>query len=781
MIVRHSIYNSKIFNKIIFWLSKNWIWLIFLFLALILPIIWFSTNFLYAPEEILFTNYQIIFDKFLFSWGDKLNYGTPASPEIASLVFPNAIFYKLLSAIGLNNHIIQILYLQFFIFITFLSISYFLKIFTSEKRIIFIGSLVYFFNFYTYQTFAYSAKMSQMILCPLFFYLLYRYLQTKNYIYIAINFIVFFIFQNIFTNLPQVASTIMVYFIAIAYFIFTEKYNLKYFLIKYTKKIVLFFTFLLPIALYHALIYYFSIIENMDKIGKLFGFSAITSPLHLIFQLRGSWWEYGGDSGVSYNHWLLFYDNWLIIFAAFFIFFIAFLPMLYKKINKAYLFWIVVFLVSIFLTSGSIFIPDLFLLIYKNIPFFYIFREPWAKFMPFVILSFSVIIVIIFNLNRKINKKIFYIFLFLILIRSLNFFSPNFFDHSNAKWKKIFIKPPAYWDEYFNWTKKNTEKYVLNMPFFDSENKGFKYNWYDQDPGNSNVSINFIFDQSNAIREKPSYSRISKFNDVAQYFDKIHSLDFIKLGTVDYLLKQDDFVVIGKKENEMGLESIGKYFEEKPEYSFDKLSLYKIKSEYYTPHIFIPNSTFTINRNIDYLSKTVSNKSYDFKSVVFIKNQNTLKESLINEIKNYSKNNKLTLEFKKINPTKYEVKIKNASDTFPVVFLENFNHWWKFYLVKNNSNNKNIFETLLKKPIDDNSHTIVNGYANSWIIQTEKICDNNKNCAKNLDGTYNIDAIIEFWPQRLFYIVFFFSGMTLLACFGHLGYSFYKKKYAAKN
>lgn len=88
-----------------------------------------------------------------------------------------------------------------------------------------------------------------------------------------------------------------------------------------------------------------------------------------------------------------------------------------------------------------------------------------------------------------------------------------------------------------------------------------------------------------------------------------------------------------------------------------------------------------------------------------------------------------------------------------------------------------FYETLFKKSIDDNkNHLIANGYANSWNIDVNKLCNNNLLCIKNPDGSYDFEVVVEFWPQRLFYIGLIISGTTLLACIGYLIYDYYKRK-----
>jgi len=78
---------------------------------------------------------------------------------------------------------------------------------------------------------------------------------------------------------------------------------------------------------------------------------------------------------------------------------------------------------------------------------------------------------------------------------------------------------------------------------------------------------------------------------------------------------------------------------------------------------------------------------------------------------------------------------------------------------------RNTFETLGKKSLSEDKHLLVNGYANSWYITPEDV-----------NGREDYELIIEFWPQRLFYIELGISLATLLSCLGYLGFSFVKNK-----
>jgi len=44
------------------------------------------------------------------------------------------------------------------------------------------------------------------------------------------------------------------------------------------------------------------------------------------------------------------------------------------------------------------------------------------------------------------------------------------------------------------------------------------------------------------------------------------------------------------------------------------------------------------------------------------------------------------------------------------------------------------------------------------------------------NGSYDFEMVVEFWPQRLFYVGLFISGITLLCCVGYLGYDWRKRR-----
>ncbi|KKQ46232.1 MAG: hypothetical protein US63_C0004G0007 [Candidatus Moranbacteria bacterium GW2011_GWC2_37_8] len=119
-----------------------------------------------------------------------------------------------------------------------------------------------------------------------------------------------------------------------------------------------------------------------------------------------------------------------------------------------------------------------------------------------------------------------------------------------------------------------------------------------------------------------------------------------------------------------------------------------------------------------------------------------------------------------------ERKIKKNIENYQIDYISN-----EFFgtIQNNNLPKGNIWETWFKKPIEGN-HWVANGYANGWMVDTDLICGGNEKCFKNVDGTYDFEFVIEFWPQRLLYIGAGISTVTIVGCLIFLGKGWIKKR-----
>jgi hypothetical protein len=102
-----------------------------------------------------------------------------------------------------------------------------------------------------------------------------------------------------------------------------------------------------------------------------------------------------------------------------------------------------------------------------------------------------------------------------------------------------------------------------------------------------------------------------------------------------------------------------------------------------------------------------------------------------------------TVLFEKINPTRYEVHVENASAPFFLVFSSTYDKDWVA-----NFGDLNWIQTFSSERVPDEHHIIANGYANAWYI--------------NKTGTYTLT--LEFESQKLLYIGSIISITTFIFC-----------------
>jgi hypothetical protein len=149
------------------------------------------------------------------------------------------------------------------------------------------------------------------------------------------------------------------------------------------------------------------------------------------------------------------------------------------------------------------------------------------------------------------------------------------------------------------------------------------------------------------------------------------------------------------------------------------------------------------------------------------------------------------IEFKKISPIKYRIKAKNVEKPFLLVFNELFNKQWMLYRnseqwvdepnkdyqdveIQNSVQNQGLasgkfYETYLKNSAAEKEHYLVNTFSNAWRIDPSKLGN------KNSDSGYNLDLIIEFYPQRIAIPAFAISIFGLFGCVIYLIYYVIRK------
>ncbi len=146
------------------------------------------------------------------------------------------------------------------------------------------------------------------------------------------------------------------------------------------------------------------------------------------------------------------------------------------------------------------------------------------------------------------------------------------------------------------------------------------------------------------------------------------------------------------------------------------------------------------------------------------------------------------VESQRINNAKYIVSVKDAKEPFWLVFSESFHEGWRAYVTKSKIKyqiskikEENFEEIVAEYPrlgvkearhlqkftpgdirysfrkADIEEHYLVNGYANGWYIEPDKL---------GLGKDFTLT--LYFGPQSLTYLGLFISGLTLVGCIGYL-------------
>lgn len=132
-----------------------------------------------------------------------------------------------------------------------------------------------------------------------------------------------------------------------------------------------------------------------------------------------------------------------------------------------------------------------------------------------------------------------------------------------------------------------------------------------------------------------------------------------------------------------------------------------------------------------------------------------------------------SISFNVVNPTKTLVHIKSATTPFYLAMNDSYNKQWQLQFNDNKINGYLGSWVPFVRPdkVSDEYHFALDDSLNGWYVDTAIYCDHNSTlCTKNIDGSYNIEMVVEFFPQRWFYLSLLISGVTLIGFMGYIGF-----------
>ncbi|HSD55998.1 MAG TPA: hypothetical protein VLA92_02495 [Candidatus Saccharimonadales bacterium] len=116
-----------------------------------------------------------------------------------------------------------------------------------------------------------------------------------------------------------------------------------------------------------------------------------------------------------------------------------------------------------------------------------------------------------------------------------------------------------------------------------------------------------------------------------------------------------------------------------------------------------------------------------------------------------------------INPTKRSIHVKGASKPFYVATVESYNPLWKLEVANPKANNSWPFTD--RAAVSSDNHMKLNNTMNGWYVDPQKLCAQQaSSCQKNSDGSYDMELVMEFMPQRWFYLGAIISTATFIVC-----------------
>ena len=697
-------------------------------------------------------------DRFFSIWDGSFYYG---------LMYYNITsFLRFLLSFVLHNFVdaflLDIVIRILSLWLGFISIGIFFVHFFKKNIALYIGSLVYIFNFITFPNIWTEVYFLFFVLLPLGLTLLHK-IYRKSRVSIALFLLLSTFFSYQFSNPPLLAVLLSCFVCFAGYLLFSSKKRGEL-LVRYG--ITAFLVFL--VNLWWIIPVYFTLFAGKGTDGSSitgavtnvnnWGFVFARSTLLNIFQFNSSWaWR------PEYVSFIEYFDSPLITALMFVPILLVTLGLVVVK-DKKYTYLYGVLLLLLFLIKGlHTPLTQVNNFFYDHVPLLWLIREPNNKLYPVVALITAVLIVELLNVIIKNRKKTFN-FILIVIIFLYSILVPFPFLY-NSRQEKTMVTIPPYWFQISDYLNSKKEFYrVLVLP--ENDFYMMPYEWYYGVDGWPQTFINAPTVKIENVKGYVSFSDYSNLYS-QQIYQKIRDGQSIAqlLGeaNISYILKRND--IKGTTEyrdsgDSLSNEVINEYLQSQVTYgklrkdeSFGKLDLYKVPSQYIYPHIY-------------------AEKGADVKT-----------------------------SFKKNNYSYYTVNIENIKEPTRLIFSEGFHKNWMIYpssashcinvvmpfdefntsecqqyggIISTASN----FGPLWKEPLFTDSHENLKTFANSWIIDPNMICRNQGFCQKNDDETYEMELIVEFWPQRLFYIGMVISGITFMFCLGYLAFDFINRRRA---
>ncbi|EKD49279.1 MAG: hypothetical protein ACD_63C00199G0004 [uncultured bacterium] len=786
---------------------------------------WFSGDLIVSSGDNIF-NYKPTetLDRYFNTWDTQSTLGIPDNQSLCQ-IFPYQTTLALADQIGIPLHIVQKIQYYILFAFSGLTMYFLVRIILKDSKhqrlpAIF-AALFYMFNPFALVV-VWGGNLTLInfyAILPFFIGGYLRGIRDKKYIYVILIPVVGLLFSMAYSVTALILLTWLLIFSMLFFYII---YNLKK---ERRKKIfsALKFTLLLLLVWFalnsYWLLPYINDAGNLivtatyenptqNLIGVSQSSSAVNAfrmltypPFYQKFMGVDAFFPYAG----IYN--TLGFQILSGIFTTLALIGIFFSWKVYPKHRKILWFLALLFIVTFFLFRGSNSIfGNMYIWMMESFPWMVAFRIPIDKFGPLFVLAYAIFAALGLSIPAnyifyksiffpKITKRLFIGVLAFLLVGVLMFpmWTGQVFYRGGTYRASYLTKPPSEYSELADYLRNDPGAYRL-FPIPICGNWGCGLWWNNGKHGHSGGNPHFSLLPKSAILVNSEGLATFIIQELAtKTEDQINIYNVnLALGLLNvkyFLLHRDlaeDYFAYDKKQMDLlasyldngKLEGITKAAE------FGDLTLYQLNNQYYLPQIYAPNRIVRSNIALNEFPTEQLEKEplADTDIPAFINLPPVFAQEI--DAKQWEDNGRAykiitdpgfhtpMLDFKQVSPSKWRVIVTDFQNPFLLVMSQQFNNKWKMYTkplvdeelieeattenieyfknVRENKflENKSIWETVsqIETP---KAHLLVNGYANGWWIEGYK-------------DTAEFELILEYSPQRLYYIGVIVSLITVL-------------------
>lgn len=674
-----------------------------------------------AEDSLIFYDISRFLPESQFAWMEHPGLGRVTINLAAAR--PTYEILTFLQGLGLPNFALQALMFWIILAGSGLGVYLLVKEFfpSLAGRFIFLSVIFYWFNPLTLVS-VWNRFLSNYIfsfgLLPVAAFLFVRGLRTKNFLWSFLLILILPLYSFAFSYVAFDVLLWIFFFLVTLLFWLTHKEQKVNFYVKYFfMTVILFFLTnfwwigqLTSLKLYQNIASSVINYEVSTNLGTLDALSKKMGNLTDIFGLVNA--SFINENSLA---WVKTFFSPPLMLASYLIVLIILYAIASNIRNRSVVILAGLLFTGIYLAKGTN--PpfgEIYKLIFTNMPFLQVFRNPFEKGSFILSLSTSLLVGFsVFNLIHELPKKFgnlvhIGILGFILLVWGFPFYTRLVFTSpeppANDPQIGYQVKVPAYYQQADQWLERQRNNFrFIGFPLGD---EGITYNW---EKGYSGVEL------SSALFSTPGIlhnTAVPYYNELVPQIQKtlLSQDDFIKLANVlnarFFFVRHDINFEYRKMENPVVFDSIFAQKEESGEVKkvaiFGHLTFWENLK--WQDRTFYPAKKIVKSSTKQEVSELPSIDVNQGEVLVDVENLPPLESDSV-----------ISISYKRINPARYIVHIKNQSP-FILVFSELFNDAWQA-----SYQNKNF------------PHFRSNFYANGWLI----------------DKTGEFDITLEYLPQRL--------------------------------